>query len=66
MTIYSVTMVLWKEPRFLFAEPWKGVGNYYYFASTEVAVDSGIRFVELVRILLMVTCQRCGSWVLLT
>jgi len=25
--IYSVTMVLWKKPHFLFAEPWKGVGK---------------------------------------
>jgi len=24
MAIYSVTMVLWKETEFLFAEPWKG------------------------------------------
>ena len=25
MAIYSVTMVLWKETVFPFAEPWKGV-----------------------------------------
>ena len=27
MTIYSVTMVSWKETAFLLAEPWKGVGK---------------------------------------